>query len=79
MFTGICTVIYLPIKLIANSAQTPCKATKKSAVKNLLDLKYVIKIMTRYMAKTKPRKSLAESILFLLKNYWTYYFYYFDA
>lgn len=79
IFTGICTVIYLPIKFTANNAQIPCKTVNKSAVKNLFDLKYEIKITIKYIASRTPRKILAEFILSLPKLFWTYYFYYFNA
>ena len=67
-FTGICTVIYLPIRFTANIAQTPCKAVNKSAVKNLFDLKYAIKITTRYMARKMPSRILPEFIFSLPKK-----------
>ena len=51
-FMGICTLKNVPIKLTANRAQTPCKAVRRRAVKNLFDLTDVIKITIRYKEKT---------------------------
>ena len=61
-FIGICIAIYFPIRLTANKAQIPCNAVKSSAVKNLFDLKYTIKITMRYVANNTPRRILPESI-----------------
>ena len=61
-FMGICTLKNVPIKFTANRAQTPCKAVRRRAVKNLFDLTDVIKIMIRYKEKTIPKNTFADCI-----------------
>ena len=56
------------MRFTANKAQIPCKVVKRSAVKNLFDLKYATKITIRYMARKMPSRILPEFILSLLKN-----------
>jgi hypothetical protein len=58
----------LPIRFTANNAQSPCKVVKSSAVKNLLDLKYAIKIVTIYTVSKTTSKIFPEFILALLKK-----------
>ena len=69
IFTGICTVMYFPIKFTANRAQIPCNAVNINAKKNFFDLKFVIKIIINYTANKMPRKILPEFIIFLLNFY----------
>ena len=61
-FMGICTLKNVPIKFTANRAQTPCKAVRRRAVKNLFDLTDVIKITIRYKEKTIPKNTFADCI-----------------
>ena len=67
-FTGICTVIYLPIRFTANIAQIPCKAVNKSAVKNhnkVYGKKNAKQNFTRIHFKP-PKKSIGHIIFIIL-------------